>query len=240
MELQAQNTKLLVIGRGRHAASPASPLLAISPGPTQIVRSSLSLSWHGLVLEKHFSLPGERASVSMDHHVISMLCGQSSRFERRTASGHFVAYLDRPGTITIAPPGTLPEIRFHTPSTFIHCAFEPDFIRGVMQELDRRPVPRPTFRSGIQDKSIQRILKMLAEELDTERPMGRLYVDSLAHALATRYLQLSGASSVGSELRATTPHPYVSGLRLRRSQAHTISVFRPRHPMTPSEFRLNA
>jgi AraC-like ligand binding domain len=240
MELQAQNTKLLVIGRGRHAASPASPLLAISPEPTQIVRSSSSLSWHGLVLEKHFSLPGERASACMDRHVISMLCGPSSRFERRTASGHLVAYLDRPGTITIAPPGSLPEIQFHTPSEFIHCAFEPDFIHRVIEELDRQPVPRPMFRSGIQDQSIQHILGMLMEELETDRPMGRLYVDSLAHALATRYLQLPGASGMGSESRASTPHQYVSGLRLSRSRAHTTSVFRQRVRMTPAEFRRNA
>ena len=35
--------------------APASPLLAIAPGPTRIVRSSMSLSWQGLLLEKHLS-----------------------------------------------------------------------------------------------------------------------------------------------------------------------------------------
>jgi AraC family transcriptional regulator len=190
MEVQTQNAKLFVIGSGMHAANPASPLLAMAPGPTRIVSSSQSLSWHGLLLERHFTSPGDRVSASVDRHVISMLCGQSSRFERRTRSGHFVACMNRPGTITIAPPGPVPDIRLHTPSEFIHCALEEDFTRGVIEQLGRQPAPRPVFRSAIQDKSMQRILGMLMEELEAEMPLGLLYVDSLAHALATRYLSI--------------------------------------------------
>jgi hypothetical protein len=43
------------------------------------------------------------------------------------------------------------------------------------------------------------------EELETERPLGRLYVDSLAHALATRYVLLDCMPDSPSD-------PRVSGL----------------------------
>ncbi len=41
------------------------------------------------------------------------------------------------------------------------------------------------------------------EELETERPFGRLYVDSLAHALATRYVLLDCATSGRPESRVS-------------------------------------
>jgi AraC family transcriptional regulator len=214
MEVQFLNANVAPIRRGlnqsrdRTANRQESPLLAMAPGPTRIVRSSRCRSWQGLLLEKHFSSPGERTSASIDRHVISMFTGSSSRFEHRTVSGHFVACLNRPGTIMVTPYGPVPDMRLHTSSEFIHCALEEGFTRGVIEELDRKPAPGPVFRSGIRDKSIQRILGMLTEELETEMPLGRLYVDSLANALATRYLLLDCASSV-------RPEPGVSALPFR-------------------------
>ena len=73
----------------------------------------------------------------------------------------------------ITPAGPVPDIRLHTSSEFIHCALDDNFTRRVMEELDQATVG-PIFRAGIQDKSIQRILVMLMEELEAERPSGRL------------------------------------------------------------------
>lgn len=170
---------------GACAPGLASPLLAIAPGPTRILRSSMSLSWRGLVLEKHLSSPGERISASVDRHVLSLHTGSPSRFEHRSVSGRFVTRLNRPGTIMITPAGPAPDIRLHTPS-------------------DCQP-PQQVFRPGIQDKSIQRIIGMLLEELETARPLGKLYVDSLAHALATRFVLLDSESVARRE-------PRISGL----------------------------
>jgi AraC family transcriptional regulator len=138
-------------------------------------------------------------SAGVDWHVISMVVGSASRFEHRGAGGSFVSGLNRPGTITITPSGPVPDLRLHTASEFIHCALGEEFTRCVAEELDRRPLPTPVFRPAIQDKSIQRIVGMLFEELETETPSGRLYVDSLAHALATRYLVLNCDAGARSE-----------------------------------------
>ena len=236
-----------------------SPLLAIVPGPTRIVRSSLPLWWHGILIEKHLSSPGERASASIDRHVVSMFNGSPSRFEHRGISGHFVACLNRPGTIMITPAGPVPDLRLHTSSEFIHCALEKDFTRGVIDELDQHATSGPIFRSGIQDKSIQRILGMLMEELEAERPSGRLYVDSLTHALATRYVLLDSGSTGRSESRVAGLVPRIlsrvrekieanldSDLSLESlaeesgySRAHFLRMFRAATGLTPHQYVLD-
>lgn len=265
MELQTSNATAVPTkremdqARGKTSIGPTSPLLAIAPGPTRIVHSSLSLSWHGILLEKHVSSPGERKSASIDRHVVSMLNGSPSRFEHRAVSGHFVACLNRPGTIMITPSGPVPDIRLHSSAEFIHCALELDFMRGVMAELDHHPATGPMFRPGIQDKSIQRILGMLMEELETTRPFGRLYVDSLAHALVTRYILLDCASSGRSASRVSDlPRRILSRVREKSeanldadlsldslaaesgySRAHFLRMFRVSTGLTPHQYVLD-
>jgi AraC family transcriptional regulator len=239
--------------------SSVSPLLAIAPGPTRIVLSSLPLSWHGILLEKHLSSPGERTSASIDRHVISLLTGSPSRFEHRTVSGHFLAHLNRPGTLMITSAGPVPDIRLHTPSEFIHCALDEQFTRGVIEELDCHAPRRPIFRSGVRDKSIQGIIGLLLEELQTQRPFGRLYVDSLAHALATRYVLLDRASTGRPESRISGLQPRILN-RVREkieanlgtelsldslaeesgySRAHFLRMFRAATGLTPHQYVLD-
>jgi AraC family transcriptional regulator len=240
-------------------SKPVSPLLAIAPGPTRVVRSSTSLPWQGLLLEKHITSPGERASSSIDMNVISMLTGSPSRFEHRTVLGHFVECINRPGTIMTTPAGAVPDIRLHSHSEFIHCALDEDFTRDVAEELDRPHGHRPMFRPGIQDKIIRRILGLLIEELVTDGPLGRLFVDSLAHALATRYLLLECGANPRSESCVSGLPPRI----LRRvrekiesnldadlsldtlaaesgySRAHFLRMFRAATGLTPHQYVLD-
>ena len=169
------------------ATKQQSPLLAIALGPARIIKSSLNSSWHGLLLERHVYSPGERTSASIEKHVISMSHGSPSRLEQLNPFGKFVPASIRQGTIMITPAGPAPDIRLHSSAEFTHCALENEIVRSVADELDR-PATTLSFRAGIEDKSIQRILGMLVDELEAKRPLGRLYVDSLVHALATRYL----------------------------------------------------
>jgi len=65
------------------------------------------------------------------------------------------------------------------------------------------PEPVKSFCSGLSGHSIQRILGPLMDELESRGSLGRLYVGSLAHALATRYLLLKGTSELRSESRTS-------------------------------------
>jgi len=235
-----------------------SPLLAIAPGPTQVLRSSLSLSWQGILLEKHLSFPGERTSASIDKHVISMFHGFPSRFDYRSLSGEFVQTSTRPGTIMITPMGPAPDVRLHTSAECTHCALEDGFVRRVINELDHAAFT-PIFRAGIQDHSVQRIVGLLIEELEAKRPLGRLYVDSLVHALATRYVLLDVGRPARPEVRVTGLLPRIlrrvrerieanldTDLSLESlagetgySRAHFLRMFRVATGLTPHQYVLD-
>ncbi len=265
MGAQSTNVSFALIMRNREVTGQgglvsASPPLAIALGPTVIVRWSRALRWHGLLLERHLTSPGERRSTLMDGNVVSVLCCRSSRFEHRAESGQFIAHLNRLGTITVTPAGRIPEMRLHAPSEFVHCALDEEFTNGVLNELDFRPAIQPIFRAGMNDKPIQQLLGMLTEELESQKPLGRLYVDFLAHALASRYLVsecgAQGAALSGSAVSAL-PARVLRRVRekieanidseltltsLAResgySLAHFLRMFRAATGLTPHQFVL--
>lgn len=131
----------------------SSALLAIAPVPTRVLISSSSLSWPGaLLIEKHSSAPGDRASTSIGCHVLSMATGAPFRVEYRKPSGEIVADLTRPGSVTIAPTGPVPAMRFHEQSELTHYALENSLINDVVNTMEGT-IPPAVFRSGIQEKA---------------------------------------------------------------------------------------
>lgn len=237
----------------------SSPLLAIAPGPTRILVSSASMQWKGVLIEKHLTLPGERVSASIDRHVITMVAASCARLEYRTAVGRLVPCIQRTGELTLTPVGPAPDMRLLNSCELIQCALEQGVVRSIVDEMDCVADFRPAFRAGVQDKSIERLLGLLVEELETDIPSGRLYIESLTHALATRYLLLN-------RLPSTTSHSRISGLparilnRVREkieanldadlsldnlaeetgySRAHFLRMFRVATGLTPHQYVLD-
>jgi AraC family transcriptional regulator len=181
-----------------------------------------------------------------------------ARLEHRGLFGELVTIVARPRTIMITPVGPVPDLRFHTSAELLHCALEEEFLQSVVNELDHSAV-KPSFRAGIQDHPIQRILGLLLEELEAERPLGRLYVDSLAHALATRYILLdrSARERPGSRVTGLMPR-LLSRVREKieanldadlsleslaeesgYSRAHFLRMFRTATGLTPHQYVLD-
>ncbi len=100
---------------------------------------------------------------------------------------------------------------------------------------------------------------MLTDELEAEQPLGRLYVDSLAHALAARYLLLDVGRGVRSKSRMTGFVPRILN-RVRAkieanldadlslvslaeesgySRAHFLRMFRGATGVTPHQYVLD-
>ena len=188
------------------AVTPDPCLPAVAPGRLRIVDSSASLHWHGFVVEKHVCSPGGSIERWKDRHVVSLLCGRPSRIEQRNESGPPMAYVQAAGTLILTPPGPVPDLRLQSPAEFVHCALEEQFVSGVLAEMEKRPASSPNFRTGLRDCALRSILELLLAELEAHSPGGRIYVESLAHALATRYLMLSGPPSLKSESH-TSPLP---------------------------------
>ena len=64
----------------------------------------------------------------------------------------------------ITPAGPVPDMHLQEPSELVHCALDESFTGDVVRDLGCAAAPRE-FRAGIQEKSIQRILGLLVEEL---------------------------------------------------------------------------
>jgi len=158
----------------------------------------------------------------------------------------------------ITPAGPVPVLRLHTSAEFVHCALEDGFTRRVMDELDCGAL-KPIFRLGIRDNSILRILGILMDELEAERPLGGLYIDSLAYALTTRYVMLDVTRTRRSEPRNIGLVPRTLS-RIREkieanldadlsleslaeesgySRAHFLRMFRAATGLTPHQYVLD-
>jgi hypothetical protein len=72
----------------------------------------------------------------------------------------------------------------------LYCAFEESLLATVCSELeDQLPAPLE-LRGGLQDHAAAEILKLLFAEVESAGASGRLYLESLMHALAVRFLFL--------------------------------------------------
>ncbi len=240
------------------ATTAVSPLMLIAPGPTRITRSSAGMNWQGFILERHLTSPGERPATCIDMHIITMLCGNTAELYCRDVDGNACRFIGRGGSVTYAPVGSVPYVRLESPAEFTHVGFQQSFIRRVNEEMERKPLANPVFRAGVRDVSIQRILGLLTEEVEAGGPSGKLYVDSLAHALATRYL-LTEDRSPAVDIR-TSPLPLRILNRVKEkieasidtdlsleslakesgySRAHFLRMFRTATGVTPHQFVLN-
>src|SRR5260370_16555738 len=157
--------------------------------PTAVANSSESNSWDGLLLEHHRIPQGERVETVTDWHVL-WLWTTSYSGEYAGNGGRFVRCSKGRGAITATPIGVIPTLHTYTRSEVILCALDSRFVRSILLELDRQPRTEPIIRPKFQDSAIRRLMTLLSEEVRVGGPSGKLYSDSLAHALAIRYLLL--------------------------------------------------
>ena len=241
------------------AADLKSALEHIAPGPSKVTHSSAARGWQGFLVEKHLCSPGERLPAMTDRHVISLLTGRAARFQYGSAGIHCGLSVESPGSVTIIPVGPVPGVRLHDSAEFTHCALEDRFIRGVRNEMDPMPSGQPVLRVGVRDTCIQRLLDLLVQELQVDVSTGRLYVESLAFALASRYLRCGTEYEARSKSK-TSPLPLRILNRVREkiegsldndislealaeesgySRAHFLRMFREATGMTPHQYVLD-
>ena len=173
------------------ASNPNHPSsrLAHLTGPSFPVNSSDSYSLDGLLLEHHRIPQGERVETVTDRHVL-WLWTTSYSGEYAGQGGRFVRCSKGSGAITATPIGVVPTLHTYTRSEVLLCALDPDFVRSILPELDRQPTTEPIIRANFRDSAIRRLMTLLSEEVQAGGLSGKLYSDSLAHALAIRYLLL--------------------------------------------------
>ena len=142
-----------------------------------------------LQFQRYLSQSGKSVSAANDRHYIALILQRAAApTERRGASGNWIRYLKEPGSLTIVPPGPMPDVRLLAQTATLTCALENNFIREIAQEMDRQPASDIPFQSGVHDDSIAGILNLIANDFEAEEGRSKLYSETLAHALAIRFL----------------------------------------------------
>jgi len=155
--------------------------------------STIKLGWDGVCLEHHRAFPVERNDSVAPHHLVVLFTSHISRGETSLAKARFVPYSFPPGTIKLYSAGPIGACRPSTDTTTILCALDPKLVAEVGEELGTASTVEFRSIANLRDHSLEGIVTLLAAEANSQGASGKLYVDHLAHALALRFRQLSGA-----------------------------------------------
>ena len=164
-------------------------------GSSNRVITSSGLEWEGVSLELHNVFPAERNDSIAADHLIALFTGHVWRGEVAVSQGRFVPHSYYAGAIHLFPAGPIPACRAFTPSKMIVCALDPAFVREVGGEVDST-VTEIRRTMDLRDGSLRGLMTLLAAEADTGGLSGKLYAQHLAHALALRFLWLSGGAHI--------------------------------------------
>jgi AraC family transcriptional regulator len=139
----------------------------------------------------------------------------------------------------------------------LYCAFGDPLLSAVREELDGR-LPLPVSpRSGLHDHAVSEILHLLFAEVESGGASGTLYAESLAHALAVRFLFLGEYLPTRSSATAVLPQRKLRGIQdliesrldadltlqelaaaIGYSRSHFLRMFRATTGMTPHRYVL--
>ena len=213
-------------------------LTSIAPGPPEVLHSSASLPWSGFLLECHLTHPGERQPSHTNRHVITLQCSKQLIGEHLTQQGMFVPFSKKAGAITVRPAGPVLPARIWSAARHIHCGLDDVFVQRTFNEMDRPPSIMPYSRT-LHDDVISELLRLLEMEMLAGGETGLLYADSLAQAVAVRYLSLNENSD-----QATAKEAHLqSDLSLdqltretRYSRGHFLRMFRAATGKTPHQY----
>jgi len=205
-------------------------------------------------IERYQACAGEYLKEPNERHVIVQM-RDSPWAERRGANGSWVQFSLERGSLAIVPSGPVPEVRLLTPSSMIICALEENFTREIALEIDRQPANGTEFH--IRDTSIEGLVDLMINESEAPRPCA-LYSETLAHALAMRFL-LYGTSREHTLNSPVEPLPSRILRRIRDrieakldtdlslaslskesgySRAHFLRMFRAATGLTPHQYVL--
>jgi AraC family transcriptional regulator len=135
----------------------------------------------------------------------------------------------------------------------------PFLVKGIEEELDWHPGEPLYEKLNFEDAGLRSLLSLLITESEAGGPFGRVYADSLVHALATRFVHLGSArepkeNAFGSALPRLVLRrvlermnsEFSTDLSLatlaaesRYSRAHFLRMFRAATAQTPHQYLLN-
>jgi AraC family transcriptional regulator len=205
-------------------------------------------------IQRYQAYAGQYLQEANDRHFIAHR-GEFAWAERRGATGSWVRFLIQRGSLTIVPSGPVPEVRLLTTCNMIICALEKNFTREIALETDRQPANNTDY--NIRDTRIEGLVDLMINDFEAPRRCA-LYSETLAHALAMRFLLYESPSehTLNSSVRPLPPRALrrirdrieaeldteLSLASLAKesgySRAHFLRMFRAATGLTPHQYVL--
>lgn len=126
-----------------------------------------------------------------------------------TTGGRTRRFAAVPGTTFVLPQGTVDEVVWEEPTHRLAMAIQPDLLTAAMDETSGKAEIELTAQWDVVDPQIQSLLQAMAADLLGGSPVGALYGETLADALA---VYLVGRYAV----QPRTPKAFKGGLPGRR------------------------
>lgn len=167
--------------------------------------SSIVLGWRGFAIERHEIGAGDKPAISLQQHFVAVWTGPTPYGERRNLRGDVVPFTKKPGTVTLLPIGVAPALRLLSPTEITVVAFEPEFISNVEAELEQRLTTPFLEKLVLEEPEVSLLVSFLMKECESGGPHGQAYAESLAYALAVRFLYLAR----GQQIQAS-PYRHIS------------------------------
>jgi AraC family transcriptional regulator len=205
-------------------------------------------------IQRYHVYAGEYLKEGKGRHFIGHWC-ESTWAERRRANGSWVRFLIPRGSLLIVPSGPVPEARVLTSTNMVLCALEKKFTGEIALEIGRQPTINTDFHA--RDAHVEGLVDLMLNDFEASRPSA-LYSETLAHALAMRFL-LYGRSldlTLNSSV-APLPSRILGRIRDRieagldtelslaslakesgYSRAHFLRMFRAATGLTPHQYVL--
>ena len=187
--------------------------------------SSAQLGWDGLAIERRTVQPSEKPEVTLGHHYLVLWDQHVAEGEIRYRGGQFTPYRKYPGMITTCLPEVRLAARNRSKHEVIVCSMDPAFLHGVEEEMDKHPGGTIHRLNGQYDAALRELLLLLLGEAEVGGMHGKLYLDSLSTALATRLIY--GRRSRGPPVRLSHRSGADAACAGHRGACHSSSGLEP-------------
>jgi AraC family transcriptional regulator len=171
-------------------------------GSSVLGPSSRSLGWNGFTVESYAIPAGKKPETRLKQDFIAVWTGAPSSGKYKNLDGSFKAFSIQAGDVTLFPIGLIPEIHLAVSTEIAVVAFELDFMKALKPELGR-PSPH-SFHAHfvLPEPRLSTLVILLMTECISGGLNGRGYADSLAHAIAGRFLHLGEMDRQRQEIYA--------------------------------------
>ena len=190
-----------------------TPVNTILSGLTSGPDAGLTVAHEGVLVERRTAPALERGSANLKHHYLLSWERSPVVTEQSYNGRHPTRATKVPGTLSLGLAGELKPVRFNSPFQVVACLIDPIRTQTVIEEQDHPS--REPLQSHLlsEDKALTTLIQLLAAESFPEANSGRLYGDSLALAIMTRFV--ANAQKLPVHAIDSVHHP-LSPARLRR------------------------